>query len=61
MKFQKISKTLSVVVLAVMVITLIISITTKANAAVGVTIKLAWGDPFTNPRGQTTQIKSENH
>jgi hypothetical protein len=38
MKFQKISKTLSVVVFAVMVISLIISITTKANAAAGVLI-----------------------
>jgi hypothetical protein len=53
MTFQKISKTLSVVVLAVLVITLIISITAKANDAAGITIKLAWGDPFTNPKSQT--------
>lgn len=53
MKFQKTSKVLSVVVLAFMVITLIVSITTVANAAAGMYIKLAWGDPFTNPRGQT--------
>lgn len=53
MKLQKVSKTLSVMVLAVMVITLIISITTVANAAAGGIIKLAWGDPFKNSRGQT--------